>query len=97
MGFEYLYDVTEQPLTRYFSFATDHTRYDFGILFSGQFEGKSMVICLQTLKAALLSLNDMELSNEWLTQLDIAPVDHEVLKRFFQSTLYSIDSLKTEC
>lgn len=96
MGFDYLYDVSEQPVTRFFSFATDHTRYDFCILFTNQFQGKSMVICIQTLRAALLSANDLELSIEWLFQLGIAPEDHEVLKRFFKNALYSTDSLRSQ-
>lgn len=96
MAFDYLYDVSEQPITRFFSFATDHSRYDFCILFTTQFEGKSMVICLQTLRAALLSANDLDLSIEWLSQLDIAPEDYEVLSRFFKNALYSTDSLRSQ-
>lgn len=96
MGFDYLYDVSEQPITRFLSFATDHTRYDFGILFTNQFEGKSIVICLQTLRAALLSANDVELSTEWLSQLGIASEDHDVLKLFFKNALYSTDSLRPQ-
>ncbi|MGC5324691.1 SAV0927 family protein [Brevibacillus sp. SYSU BS000544] len=96
MGFDYLYDISEQPITRFFSFATDHSRYDFCILFTNQFQGKSMVICMQTLKATLLSANDVDLSFKWPQQLGIASEDLDVLKRFFKNALYSTDSLRPQ-
>lgn len=53
-GFEHLYDESETTQVRFIGFLSDHVRYDFGIVYSNQFFGKPLVICMQTGRAVLL-------------------------------------------
>lgn len=88
MPMEYLYDETERPITRFVSFVTDTQRYDFAVTFTKKFQGSSLVVCIQTLKAVLLSANDVSISTQWLEKLSIHPEDYSIVKQFFQNTLY---------
>lgn len=54
------YDEQENVKVRFIGFATDETRYDFGIVYTNQFFGKPLVICMQTGRSSLLDPKDLE-------------------------------------
>ncbi|MDP4086650.1 MAG: DUF3055 domain-containing protein [Bacillota bacterium] len=58
--FEKLYDEHEQAKVRFIGFVTDHTRYDFGIVYTDMFFGKPLVVCMQTGRSTLLDPRDIE-------------------------------------
>lgn len=58
--FEKLYDEYENVKTRFVGFTTEHTRFDFGIIFTNLFFGKPLVICMQTGRSTLLDHKDLE-------------------------------------
>lgn len=55
-----LYDVHEQVKVRFLGITTEDTRYDFGIVYTNQFFGKPLVICMQTGRTVLLDPKDLE-------------------------------------
>ncbi|MFC0189050.1 DUF3055 domain-containing protein [Fictibacillus aquaticus] len=57
---EKLYDETEEVKVRFAGFATDTSRYDFGIVFTNMFFGKPLVVCMQTGRSALLDSEDVK-------------------------------------
>jgi hypothetical protein len=58
MTTDLLYDVSEDAMVRFFGFVAGSARYDFGIVFTNQFFGKPLVICMQTGKSTLMSIDD---------------------------------------
>jgi hypothetical protein len=58
--FEKLYDEHEKVTVRFVGFTTEHTRYDFGIVYTNMFFGKPLVICMQTGRSTLLDNNDIQ-------------------------------------
>ncbi len=86
MTFEYLYDDTEKPLSRYVSFATGNNRYDFNLIFTQQFDGKSFIMSLQNLQAVLISSDEIIHDSSWITKLGIACEDIEIVKSFLQKS-----------
>lgn len=58
--FDKLYDEHEKVKVRFIGFTTEHTRYDFGIIYTNMFFGKHLVICMQTGRSSLLDPNDIE-------------------------------------
>jgi len=58
--FEKLYDEQENAKVRFVGFTTEHTRYDFGIVFTNLFFGKPLVVCMQTGRSTLLDPKDLE-------------------------------------
>ncbi|WCK53122.1 DUF3055 domain-containing protein [Aneurinibacillus sp. Ricciae_BoGa-3] len=58
--FERLYDETETTKVRFAGFASETSRYDFGIVYTHQFFGKPLVICMQTGRSSLLCAEDAE-------------------------------------
>ena len=56
--FEYMYDDFETAPVRFIGFASESSRYDFGIVFTGKFYGKPLVVCMQTGKSSLISEED---------------------------------------
>jgi hypothetical protein len=57
---EKLYDETEEVKVRFVGYATDTSRYDFGIVFTNMFFGKPLVVCMQTGRSALLDSEDVK-------------------------------------
>lgn len=57
--FEPLYDVSELTHVHFIGYATEHARYDFSIVYTDHFFGKTLVICMQTGRSALLDANDL--------------------------------------
>ncbi|MED4203375.1 DUF3055 domain-containing protein [Neobacillus mesonae] len=58
--FEKLYDEHEKVKVRFIGFTTEHTRYDFGIVYTNMFFGKPLVVCMQTGRSTLLDPKDIE-------------------------------------
>jgi len=52
--FEHLYDQTESTKVRFLGLASKDSRYDFGVVFTKQFFGKPLVICMQTGRSTLM-------------------------------------------
>ncbi len=57
--FERLYDVTEQSRVNFFGYISERNRYDFAIIYTNHFFGKPLVVCMQTGKSSLLSMEDV--------------------------------------
>lgn len=58
--YERLYDESEQVKVRFVGFVSELGRYDFGIIYTKMFFGKPLVVCMQTGRSSLLSLEDVE-------------------------------------
>lgn len=57
--FQELYNNDEMTRVRFVGFTTDKTRYDLGIVYTNQFFGKPLIICMQTGRSVLLDPNDL--------------------------------------
>jgi len=61
LSHERLYDESEQSRVRFVGFVSDlGGRYDFGIVYTHMFFGKPLVICMQTGRSSLLSIEDVD-------------------------------------
>lgn len=56
--YESLYDLSELAQVRFIGVVSEHTRYDFGIVYTSHFFGKPLVVCMQTGQSALLGSDD---------------------------------------
>lgn len=93
MKYDFLYDVMEKPLTRYVSVATQANRYDFGLLYSQHFDGKSIILSLQTWNGVLLSFDEIFHHEAWAKKLGIVAEDVEAVKEFLKATVNPQDRL----
>lgn len=66
--YDRLYDESEQTQVRFIGFVSELGRYDFGIVYTQMFFGKLLVVCMQTGRSSLLSLEDAE-NLEYLQQI----------------------------
>lgn len=66
--YERLYDEVEQSQVRYIGFTSETNRYDFGIVYTNMFFGKTLVVDMQTGRSALLCENDVD-NVEYLQKL----------------------------
>ncbi|WP_128895049.1 DUF3055 domain-containing protein [Longirhabdus pacifica] len=57
--FDRLYTLNENCQVHFVGFASEVARYDIAIVFTEQFFGKPLVVCMQTGKSALLSAEDL--------------------------------------
>jgi hypothetical protein len=89
--FEKLYDEHENVKVRFIGFTTEHTRYDFGIIYTNMFFGKPLVVCMQTGRSTLLDPEDLE-DIDHLQSIFRIPEKQQAedLVEFFQETLPSI-------
>lgn len=79
---ESLYDTTETSNVNYVGYISEGSRFDFAIVYSNQFFGKPLVICMQTGRSAPLCADDLK--------------DLELLRsRFFVSDDQAIDALRS--
>lgn len=53
-----LYEVSENANVQFVGFAINHTRYDFALVFTREFFGKVLVVCLQANRSALVCTED---------------------------------------
>jgi len=58
--YERLYDESEQAQVRFVGFVSELGRYDFGIVYTQMFFGKPLVVCMQTGRSSLLSMEDAD-------------------------------------
>ena len=58
--YERLYDESERAKVRFVGFISEYGRYDYGIVYTNMFFGKPLVVCMQTGRSSLLSLEDAE-------------------------------------
>ncbi|AMA72538.1 MULTISPECIES: DUF3055 domain-containing protein [Aneurinibacillus] len=56
--FERLYETSETTKANFVGFASEKSRYDFGLIYTNQFFGKPLVICMQTGRSSLLCAED---------------------------------------
>jgi hypothetical protein len=89
--FEGMYEHSELTHVRFVGFHSEHSRYDFGIIFTNSFFGNPLVVDMQTGRSILL--NPFDASNkEWIKQA--FQIDHdedaENLVHFFQAHLPSV-------
>lgn len=54
-----LYEVTEQANISFIGWAAEQGRYDFALVYSNLFIGKTLVVCMQTGRSNLLSEEDL--------------------------------------
>ncbi|MGM9986668.1 MAG: DUF3055 domain-containing protein [Bacillaceae bacterium] len=57
--FEKLYNESENANVRFIGFMTNDVRYDYGIIYTSMFYGKTLVVCIQTGRSCLLGPDDM--------------------------------------
>lgn len=57
--FEHLYDTTESSNVNFVGCASESSRFDFAIVYTSQFFGKPLVVCMQTGRSAPLSADDL--------------------------------------
>lgn len=86
-----LYDTMETAKVRFLGFASEKSRYDFGIVYTNKFFGKPLVICMQTGQSTLLSSEDaVNLDHlQKVFRLD-CPHEAEELSQFFRENLPSM-------
>lgn len=66
--YDRLYDDVEQSQVRYVGFLSDSMRFDFCIVYTTMFFGKTLIVDMQTGRSALM--NESDLSNiEYLQKL----------------------------
>jgi hypothetical protein len=57
--FDKLYDLSEQSQVNFVGFVSEFTRYDFSIVYTKEFFGKPLVICMQTGRSSLMCYDDL--------------------------------------
>jgi hypothetical protein len=89
--YERLYDESEKAKVRFVGFISEHGRYDFGIVYTHMFFGKPLVVCMQTGRSSLLSLEDAE-NLEYLQKIFglRSKEEAEEISIFFKSNLPTI-------
>ncbi|MDQ6596805.1 DUF3055 domain-containing protein [Bacillus salipaludis] len=91
--FEKLYDEQENVKVRFVGFTTEHTRYDFGIVFTNMFFGKPLVVCMQTGRSTLLDPKDIEDIDHLQSVFRITDRQQAAdLAEFFSVTIPSVHS-----
>lgn len=57
--FERLYDVTKTSSVSFVGYMTERSRYDFAIVYTDNFFGKPLVVCMQSGRSAVLCADDI--------------------------------------
>lgn len=95
--YDRLYETTEHAKVRFIGFVTDHSRYDFGMVFTNQFFGKPLVICMQTGKSVLMCAEDAENTEYLMEAFRIKEIeDAQQLSVFFQYHLPTTQTAEFE-
>lgn len=84
---ELLYTVSETSRVRFTGIETEMSRYDFGFVYTHQFMGKVLVVCMQTGQSALLDLHALEEPRQLYPMLGIALRDTGHVAEFLRSCL----------
>jgi hypothetical protein len=86
--YESLYDESERTEVRFVGFVSDDARYDFGIIYTKQFFGKPLVVCMQSGRSTLMC-SDEALRVDHIQQVFRITNEEEAnrLSTFFRNTL----------
>jgi hypothetical protein len=89
--FDRLYDETESAKVRFVGFVSNDARYDFGIIYTTQFFGKPLVVCMQTGRSTLMC-SDEALRTEHIQKVFRIDSEEEAgkLSLFFKHNLPSL-------
>ncbi|MGZ9587050.1 DUF3055 domain-containing protein [Paenibacillus marinisediminis] len=58
--YQNLYEVSEQANVNFIGWAAEQGRYDFALIYSNHFIGKTLVVCMQTGRSTLLCEDDLK-------------------------------------
>ncbi|WP_100404661.1 DUF3055 domain-containing protein [Bacillus solitudinis] len=58
--FDYLYQTTEDTKVHHVGFVTNDFRYDLALIYTNQFFGKTMILCIQSGTSALFDHSDLD-------------------------------------
>ncbi|WP_214827263.1 DUF3055 domain-containing protein [Exiguobacterium algae] len=81
---ELLYTVSETSRVRFSGIETEAARYDFGFVYTHQFMGKVLVVCMQTGQSALLDGHALEEPRQLYPMLGIDLKDTEHVAEFLR-------------
>ncbi|UTT41916.1 DUF3055 domain-containing protein [Exiguobacterium aurantiacum] len=84
---ELLYTVSETSRVRFTGIETETSRYDFGFVYTHQFMGKVLVVCMQTGQSALLDVHALEEPRQLYPMLGIALRDTGHVAEFLRLCL----------
>lgn len=87
IGLEELYTFSEMDQVRFIGITTELSRYDFGIVFTSQFFGKTLVVCIESGKAALLDHDDVLEEGTLVRLLGVATADEASVGEFLSDLL----------
>ncbi|WCN38956.1 DUF3055 domain-containing protein [Aneurinibacillus uraniidurans] len=95
--FERLYSTSESTKVNFVGFVSENARYDFGIVYTNQFFGKPLVICMQTGRSSLMCAEDAQNLDVLKRKFSI-PTDEEAreLAIFLESQLPHTDHTMTQ-
>ena len=89
--FDHLYDVSEQAQVHFVGCITERARYDFSIVYTNHFFGKTIVICMQTGRSTLLSAEDLANLDNLQQSFNIpSKAEAEELRHFLTNQLPSL-------
>ncbi|MFN4214859.1 MULTISPECIES: DUF3055 domain-containing protein [Exiguobacterium] len=88
---ELLYTVSETSRVRFTGIETEMSRYDFGFVYTHQFMGKVLVVCMQTGQSALLDMHALEEPRQLYPMLGIALRDTDHVAEFLRLCLEEKD------
>ncbi|GIP39746.1 hypothetical protein J31TS4_30260 [Paenibacillus sp. J31TS4] len=88
--YERLYEEMERATIQFVGYASDRTRFDLCIVFTEQFFGKPIVICMQTGKSTLLCLDDLHHLEHLQAIFSLGPKEAEELSEFLRQHIPSI-------
>lgn len=88
---ELLYTVSETSRVRFTGIETESSRYDFGFVYTHQFFGKVLVVCMQTGQSALLDRHALHEPRQLYPMLGISLRDTEHVAAFLERCLTEDD------
>lgn len=93
---ELLYTVSETSRVRFSGLETETSRYDFGFVYTHQFMGKVLVVCMQTGQSALLDLHALEEPRQLYPMLGIDLKDSEHVADFLRQCMIEEEAIEKE-
>ena len=86
--FDKLYESFEDVKMHYIGFIADDERYDFALVYTQSFFGKTMIIDMQAGRSILLDLNDLNDIDYLCKAFNRCSIkERDVLQAFFKSRL----------
>lgn len=89
--FDKLYEEMERATIHFAGYASEKNRYDFAIIFTEQFFGKPIVMCMQTGRSALLCVDDLNNVDYLQKSFSVRPDEAEELSLFLRQRLPSME------